>query len=214
MDYNDIIVIIMLTIIIIALGLLLSQKEYSHFTQIEKINPNSQNNLSVTKLPVNNFLPINLEHQKYVNNVNNVNNCNDNDNYNFNNKNVLYKNIENINNSNQDINNNKFTNNKNNKKLAMLKNTNVKNNISINDNINNNYKNVKNVDLNFADNNSLITINKLSNNMNEKKIKYKNNEQIKRKVIIDDYSELDNIKSLNSMDNTLSDLISIIQKDK
>jgi hypothetical protein len=31
-----------------------------------------------------------------------------------------------------------------------------------------------------------------------------------KKVIIDDYSEMENIKSLNSMDNTLSDIMSIL----
>ena len=41
----------------------------------------------------------------------------------------------------------------------------------------------------------------------------KKNEEINKKVIIDDYSEFDNIKSLNSMDNTLSDVVSIVDKD-
>jgi hypothetical protein len=31
-----------------------------------------------------------------------------------------------------------------------------------------------------------------------------------KKVIIDDYSEMENIKSLNSMDNTLSDIMSTL----
>ena len=61
-----------------------------------------------------------------------------------------------------------------------------------------------------------LSINK--NNINKKnynkKYNYSNNEKINKKVIIDDYSEFDNIKSLNSMDNTLSDLISIIENDK
>ena len=56
--------------------------------------------------------------------------------------------------------------------------------------------------------------NDIDKKKHEKKDNYKNNEQINRKVIIDDYSEFDNIKSLNSMDNTLSDLISIVEKDK
>ena len=40
-----------------------------------------------------------------------------------------------------------------------------------------------------------------------------NNENIKNKVIIDDYSDFDNIKSLNSMDNTLSDIVSMVDKN-
>lgn len=86
---------------------------------------------------------------------------------------------------------------------------------------NNSFNN--NVDLQSLDNNSLISLNRvdvevkknnIDNNKHYKREKYTNNEQINGKVIIDDYSEFDNIKSLNSMDNTLSDLISIVEKDK
>jgi hypothetical protein len=74
--------------------------------------------------------------------------------------------------------------------------------------------------LETQDNNSLDELNNFyyekkylnKNKRNEKQNK-KINEKVNEKVIIDDYSEFDNIKSLNSMDNTLSDLISVVEKN-
>ena len=54
----------------------------------------------------------------------------------------------------------------------------------------------------------------LKNKIYSGKSQYKNSENQNRKVIIDDYSEFNDIKSLGNMDNTLSDLLSIVEKDK
>jgi len=54
----------------------------------------------------------------------------------------------------------------------------------------------------------------LSNDMVDKIYNKKSIKSNNKKVIIDDYSEMENIKSLNSMDNTLSDIISNIETEK
>jgi len=234
MDYNDIIVIMLLVIVIMGLGLILLKKEYSQFIQTEQPNSQLQNNLLANNyLPMNDYrMPINLEHLQNRGEINN--NTNDNNFYNTHiNKNrrnnaqtVTHKKMETLDNSNREIGiNDKLASIKNskNKNSVMLKNKNIKNNICIDDNKkNNSFHN--NIDLQSLDNNSLISLNNfngggikkndIDDNKYNKKSKYKNNEEINRKVIIDDYSEFDNIKSLNSMDNTLSDLISIVEKDK
>jgi hypothetical protein len=55
----------------------------------------------------------------------------------------------------------------------------------------------------------LEQISRNNDNRNHKSIK-KNN----KKIVIDDYSEKEDIKSLNSMDNTLSDIVSIVENVK
>lgn len=226
MDYNDIIVIMLLIIIIMGLGLILLKKES---LQTEYLNSNLQNNLLAHSYSAIN----NNNTAQKMKNVNFDNNINNGDN-NFNNRNIekekitntptiMYKKIENINNSNRELSiNDKLKNIKNNKNknCVTLKNNknyakNNKNNIYIDDN--------NNIDLQSLDNNSLISFNNLNNNIKQNDVnekiydkqgKFNKNEKFNKKVIIDDYSEYDNIKSLNSMDNTLSDLISIVEKDK
>jgi hypothetical protein len=62
---------------------------------------------------------------------------------------------------------------------------------------------------------SILKKNKgVPNEMVDKIYNKKNIKSNNKKVIIDDYSEMDNIKSLNSMDNTLSDIISNIENEK
>lgn len=233
MDYNDIIVIMLLVIVIIGLGLVLFKKEYSQFMQTEQLNSHLQNNLLANNyLPMNDYrMPVNLEYSKIRGEIND--DSNNNIFYNShsdkdkkrNVQNVVYKKMGSTNNFDREVGiNDKLTNMKNNKNKnsVVLKNKNIKNNICIDDNKKNNSFN-NNVDLQSLDNNSLISLNRvdvevkknnIDNNKHYKREKYTNNEQINGKVIIDDYSEFDNIKSLNSMDNTLSDLISIVEKDK
>jgi hypothetical protein len=114
--------------------------------------------------------------------------------------------------------------NKKNKNSIILKNerTNIvpdNKNVLDNSLLDNNEVDLKSLDDNSINMMNVNTIKKSSiknnNNVNNKRNnENKNNEKINKKVIIDDYSEFDNIKSLNSMDNTLSDLISIIENEK
>lgn len=164
MDYNDIIIISLLVIII---GLVFTKREYI-FTEQEINNiPRQYLGISTRK---------NLNHQI----------PND------------YVQLENVNKSvsiNEELNGMKKNKNKS---SIMMKNKKFSNK---------NY---------HQDNDSEYGAESLKRIPNHKysKSKYKNNELINKKVIIDDYSEFDNIKSLNSMDNTLSDLISVVENDK
>lgn len=231
MDYNDIIII---TLLVIIIGLVLVKKDYSYFTQFEKPNYENINN---------NFPQGNLEYTKnndYINH-NHLKNSNI--------RNNVYdsQRINQIkpNSSNRGISvNDKLSNIKNNKNKNLIilknnKNNNINNGEENNNISDNSLFNINDVDLQSLDDISIknmsinTTINrKIQNNKNinnkkyneketnnnnkknNKKNDYKNNENINKKVIIDDYSEFDNIKSLNSMDNTLNDLISIIENDK
>ena len=232
MDYNDIIII---TLLVIIIGLVLLKKDNSYFTQNENSIPQTQaqaqaqtqaqaqaqtqaqaqaqaqNQLS------NNYSPHKkIEYSKYNNYVNQNHFKKSNNNMNDIKPNNI--NIQN-NNSNQGINiNDKLINikNKKNKNSIMLKNNDKKSSNSLLD--------FSEVDLKSIDDNSsnIIDIPNMKNpniikNINKNKYNdkhdYKNNKKVNKKVIIDDYSEFDNIKSLNSMDNTLSDLISIIEND-
>ena len=183
MDYNDIIVIMLLIIIIMGLGLILFKKEYSHFTQTEHLDSYLQNHLPANSYSaMNNYhSPIKSEYLKCDNNMssstNNVNNNNGYDNifYDTNNnkktkKNIIdvpYKNIVNIdslntkNISKREVGiNDKLANIKNNKNKNsfILKN---KNNICMDEN-KINYNLLKNdKDLQSLDNNSLLSLNNL-----------------------------------------------------
>jgi hypothetical protein len=236
MDYNDIIVIMLLVIIIMGLGLILLKKEYSQsgysaqFAQTEYPNSHPKNNLSSTGNS-----SINLPRSKHGTLGNDLQTNNNN----FVNGNMRHisnapcKNMESRNNQNRgitindklaNIKNNTNNGNDNDNSIVLKNNKNLvnnkikKNNIYIDDKFQNNNIINNKADLESLDNNSLNNLNNLKNLKNKnngvEKSKYINNEQINKKVIIDDYSEYDNIKSLNSMDNTLSDLISIVEKEK
>jgi hypothetical protein len=92
-------------------------------------------------------------------------------------------------------------------------------NIKINNKIEKTHKNIEyNNDTNSLlddELNSLMDIYGKNKKMSEKKYKKNNkiNKKPNKKVIIDDYFDYDNIKSLNSMDNTLHDLVSIVEKN-
>lgn len=199
MEYNDIIIILLLVVII---GLMLIKKEYVHFKNSENNNQynNQQNYMPIQK-------PINTQ-SNYANTQ--LNNRHIAKNYNINDR---LENIKKTKNSspiiiktNQDSEQKKI--NINNKFIH--KNVVHKNNIDSYD------------DLGSLDDISLKQLNnkKINNKKTKNQLKNSNNTQENRKmnklndkVIIDDYSEFDNIKSLNSMDNTLSDIVSIVEKD-
>lgn len=145
MDYNDIIVIMLLVIVIIGLGLVLFKKEYSQFMQTEQLNSHLQNNLLANNyLPMNDYrMPVNLEYSKIRGEIND--DSNNNIFYNShsdkdkkrNVQNVVYKKMGSTNNFDREVGiNDKLTNMKNNKNKnsVVLKNKNIKNNICIDDN--------------------------------------------------------------------------------
>jgi hypothetical protein len=260
MDYNDIIVIMLLVVIIMGLGLILLKKDS---TQSEHINSYLPNNLlmetrSNPKIQYPHSHPENRTNNKINNDdidrgrikvgkmdssshgiVYNSSDTNDfhptigiNDRLanikNKKNKNfVMLKNKRNSPEDKGDIyvNNNKIHNtydktyNKTQDKTYNNRNNQTYNNIYSKPH-NKTYNNRD--DLQSLEDNTIASFNNFSDDLDsmvdkkihDKKKKYVKNEELNKKVIIDDYSEYDNIKSLNSMDNTLSDLISIVEKDK
>lgn len=201
MDYNDIIIISLLVIII---GLMLLKNSNGIFTTQEFFTPPQilQKTRSYEPHPNNNTNYHNRENNNYINR-NIKNNQRDNNKININNKLSKVKKYKD--NSPVILKNNsiKYINRNEDETLASENNSNF-------------FKD----ELNSLDMNSLDDIkisqdkkNKiLTSNTNKNKI-IVNNENIKKKVIIDDYSDFDNIKSLNSMDNTLSDIVSVVEKN-
>jgi len=201
MDYNDIIII---TLLVIIIGLMLFKNNYGFFI--------NQDNISTPQIA--------QKSQTFIPSTNNNTNY-----YNRENNNFTPKNIKNNQRENNKINiNNKLSNVKKYKDNSpvILKNNSIKN-IRRNEEdtlASENNSNVFKDELDSLDMTSLdhIKISKdkknkiLTSNTKKNKIII-NNENIKNKVIIDDYSDFDNIKSLNSMDNTLSDIVSMVDKN-
>jgi hypothetical protein len=206
MDYNDVVIMILM-IIIVGLGFILFKNNNGLMnTNYDFYNPNEPYLFS----PRNNT-NLNQENQKM---------------YNYNRQNYYYRNNYDRNNydrnnydrNNYDTNNHNRNNKKNsiNNKLSNIKKNNIGKMI--------NQEKIKNQNDIFADELKSLDMvsfdikinqekkNKLLKTISPKKNTIKN-ENINDKIIIDDYSDFDNIKSLNSMDNTLSDVVSIVDKN-
>jgi hypothetical protein len=171
MDYNDIIIISLLVIII---GIVLFKKDLQQLTHTEgNITPYNYRFNQVAQIPYGQIpqlsrQPSQINYQEYKPQLN-------------------YK-------QNYDM-NKKLEKIKNNKQKSLM-NKNIKQKFNIDEN--------NSID----EKNSLdeISLNKKSN-LKKKIIKKQ------KKVVIDDYSEFDNIKSLGGLDNTLSDIVSIVDKN-
>lgn len=201
MDYNDIIII---TLLVIIIGLMLLKNNNGIFTTQEFFTSPQILQKTQTYVPHPNINTnyYNRENDNYIDR-NIKNNQRDNNKININNKLNNVKKYKD--NTPIILNNNSIKNIKRNKEETLTS-----------ENNSNMFKD----ELNSLDMNSLDDI-KISQDKKNKiltsKIKKNkiiaNNENIKNKVIIDDYSDFDNIKSLNSMDNTLSDIVSMVDKN-
>lgn len=210
MDYSDIIIISLLAIII---GLVLFRKDYTQlFNQSENFGVHLLNNIPQNRQNLTNTPYQNIQHYNPHEFTEN--------NRNYNTHNFIGRN------SNKNFNiNERLENMKNNKTKTSvtIKNNSEYNNNNLDDSeISNDLGSLDDISLKHISRNSIIKKNKNKNIKNiksiksiktEKKQNNKKNENITNKVIIDDYSEFDNIKSLNSMDNTLSDIVSVVEKD-
>jgi hypothetical protein len=197
---------------------MLFKKDYAYFTSSESINQfNGRQNFIPENRQVNNhqknFLNTRQDYKQSPNyNINdkleNIKNNKNNSSITIkHNSNIEQKRYNNINNSNS--NNNKKYSSDNKKYSSYNKNNDETSNgdlgslddISLNG-LNNKNKNNQKV-RNYSKNDT-----KISNIRQNKKM-----DELNDKVIIDDYSDYDNIKSLNSMDNTLSNVVSMVEKD-
>lgn len=195
MNYNDIIIILLLVIII---GLVLFKNDNTYFTKSERI----ENIMPPDNYMTQNYASINTQHNNQFKKLN-----------------YQQYNPQLANYPNPNVNINKYLNNikKNKNKSSVI----IKHNLDNKNDINNNNDLGSLDDISLNKNNvrekkhdiKKPSINVLKNKKNLQPIEKKKAEEINKKVIIDDYSEFDNIKSLNSMDNTLSDVISIVERD-
>lgn len=201
MDYNDIIII---TLLVIIIGLMLLKNNNGFFTtqdnfftpqivQKPQIHiPHPNDNTKFYNRENNNFTSKNIKNNQKVNNKVNINNKLNNAKKYKDNSPIILKN-----------NSTKHTRRYEEETFASENNSDV-------------FKD----ELNSLDMTSLDDIkisqdkkNKILTSSTKKNKIIVNNENIKNKVIIDDYSDFDNIKSLNSMDNTLSDIVSMVDKN-
>ena len=183
MEYNDLIIIILLVVLIM--------------TILFKYDVVGSNNFKVN---------YNNEKQQNLDNLY----------YNREQINTNKKNLSNSHDSDNHLSNTVNTSNRNNKiyrnKLEEIYDTELENqteNTNIHDSdrqvyVDNKTKNKNKSILKKSSNKQMPS--EIANSIyNKQNIKSNN-----KKVIIDDYSEMDNIKSLNSMDNTLSDIMSTL----
>jgi hypothetical protein len=225
MDYNDIIVIMLLAIIATGLGLILLKKDFSYLAQGQSTYnfqnspiPNRQNTMTEP------YVDLSYDNSRDYQGTSGL--------FNSSYDRIKKKNILNIRKKMPSMNekvptmNEKLLNIKNNKHKKYLTLENKKQ--IVNNTINKDSQSLESGSLmsfgNLSDANSIMgeinNINQtnnrhtLKNKIYSGKSQYKNSENQNRKVIIDDYSEFDDIKSLGNMDNTLSDLLSIVEKDK
>ncbi len=219
MNYNDIIIILLLVIII---GLVLFKNDNTYFTQSDKfknITP-SDNNMVQNYIPVDvrQNIPVDVQQNIPMNVRQNIPmNVQQNNQFkNLNHKQDVHQLVKY---PAQNFNINKRLDNikKNKNESAIIIKNNVRNDSELNsnndlgslDDISLNKVNGKNKKYNIKKTLTTVSKNKKNNDTIEKNKTY----EINKKVIIDDYSEFDNIKSLNSMDNTLSDVVSIIERN-
>jgi hypothetical protein len=203
MNYNDIIIILLLVIII---GLVLFKNDNTYFTQSDKfknITP-PDNYIAQNYIPTNaqQNIPMNMQQNNQYKNLNYQ----------------QYASLP-VNSTAQNLNINKRLDNikKNKNKSSII----IKNNVNNEDelNSNNDLGSLDDISLNKTStknkkyNIKKTLISESKNKNNNDAIKKNKTNEINKKVIIDDYSEFDNIKSLNSMDNTLSDVVSIIERE-
>jgi hypothetical protein len=197
MDYNDIIIILLLVIII---GLVLTKKDYAFISGFG-LNQSNQSN----ETPM--FLQPNVKSSKHFQNYRN-NDFSINDELN-----IMKRNKNKNRNKNSIVMTNRKYSDLGQQPETLDSGSNSE--ISFENNSENNFKNnSRNNSKNNLKNNMQNSKPKLKSSMKNPKSQFKNNNFPNKKVIIDDYSEFDNIKSLNSMDNTLSDLISVVENDK
>jgi hypothetical protein len=194
MEYNDLLIILLLIVLIIVVLFKNDAKQYFMTDSNQQLNnlkqyknqiENQNQNQNQMKNQMKNQMQINTTDNKYEKPLTCVDGkCS------IKQYNKLYNNKVNINdNENDNDNKNDNDNNYNNidNKIIIKRKDDIKRKL-------------------FSDKTKSNVVESIYNNKN-KKINNK-------KVIIDDYSEMDNIKSLNSMDNTLSDIVSIVELDK
>ena len=205
MEYNDIIIIILLVVLIMTIlfkyDVLGTSKNTSNLSNVISSNIQMQQD--------NQYKQVN---KKENFNLNQRNNSYDSENYQLN-KQIYNNNLNNSEKLNSSKMKKKIYKNQINDDFVDDNNTaNSLDDTNTNTDIHNNYKNIK--DKVKIKTKSILKkdFNKHSaNDMIESIYNKKNIKSNNKKVVIDDYSETENIKSLNSMDNTLSDVMSNIE---